>query len=304
MRAGEARALARAITLTEHGGPAGERLAAAAFRVGGRARVTGFTGPPGVGKSTLLGAIARFARDRDERVAVLLVDPTSPFTRGALLGDRVRLADHFNDDGVFIRSLATRGALGGLSAAVSPATALVGAAGYDHVLLETVGVGQSEVDVLDHAETVVLVLMPGAGDAVQAIKAGVMEIPDVIVVNKADDPRAVDVARELRRLSRHVSDGGWHAPVLITNAHSGEGVAELVEMISEHHAHLRAGGEEELRRRRRLMRAAVAAGAAQVAAALEAALDEDGDGKDVLAAMLAGELDPAGAGRELLRRWR
>ncbi len=305
VRAGDTRALARAITLVERGGPAARGLVAAAYRVAGSAQVTGFTGPPGAGKSTLLGALTRHLRRRGEgeRVAVLSVDPTSPFTRGALLGDRLRLVEHFEDDGVFIRSLATRGALGGLSAAISPAIVLADAAGYEHVLVETVGVGQSEIDVLDHVETVVLVLMPGSGDAVQAIKAGVMEIPDVVVVNKADDPRALDMARELRRLARPNAHDGRRIPVVTTEALSGEGVGQLAAAIAEHHAHLREAGEAEVRRRRRLARAAVVAATAEVRDAVEAQLAGDA-GSTLLQAMADGELDPSAAANELLARWR
>src|SRR5919107_1062091 len=168
--AGEKRALARAISLVENDDPEGWALVREVYPKTGRATMAGFTGPPGVGKSTLIGALVKSARSRDREVAVLSIDPSSPFTKGALLGDRIRLTDHFLDPGVFIRSMASRGSLGGLSEATLQA-----------VLLETVGVGQAEVDIIDHADTVVLVLMPGSGDSIQALKAGVMEIPDVIV---------------------------------------------------------------------------------------------------------------------------
>src|SRR6202165_2875684 len=180
--AGDKRALARAISLVEGDDPEGWELVREAYPHPGGAAVMGFTGPPGVGKSTLLGALTKLERARGRSVAVLSVDPSSPFTHGALLGDRIRLSDHFLDPGVFIRSMATRGALGGLSEAALQAALLMDASGRDVILLETVGAGQGEGDIIDHADTVVLVLMPGSGDSVQALKAGVMEIPDVIVV--------------------------------------------------------------------------------------------------------------------------
>src|SRR6476619_7472871 len=180
--AGEGRALARAITLVENRDAEGDKLVAELFPRTGRARIVGLTGPPGVGKSTLIGALTKELRARDREIGVLSIDPSSPFTQGAVLGDRIRLSDHFLDPGVFIRSMATRGSLGGLAEAALQAALLMDAAGKDDVLVETVGVGQAEVDVVDHADTIVLALMPGSGDSIQALKAGVMEIPDVIVV--------------------------------------------------------------------------------------------------------------------------
>src|SRR5712672_3507223 len=186
--AGDKRALARAISLVENNDPAGWELVREVYPHTGQASVLGFTGPPGVGKSTLLGALTKVERERGKTVAVLSIDPSSPFTQGALLGDRIRLAEHFLDAGVFIRSMANRGALGGLSEAALQAALLMDAAGKDDVFLETGGVGQAEVDIIDHADTVVLVLMPGSGDSIQALKAGVMEIPDVIVLKIPDPP--------------------------------------------------------------------------------------------------------------------
>src|SRR6185503_20252280 len=195
---GDRRALARAITLVENEDPEGYAVVREVYPKTGRAAIFGFTGPPGVGKSTLLGALTKVRRDADRKVAVLSIDPSSPFTRGALLGDRIRLSEHFLDPGVFIRSMANRGALGGLSEAALQAALLMDAAGKDDVFLETVGVGQAEVDIIDHADTVVLVLQPGSGDSIQALKAGVMEIPDVIVVNKADHPLTDTMVREIK----------------------------------------------------------------------------------------------------------
>src|SRR5881275_85036 len=212
---GDRRALARAISLVENEDPDGYDVVREVYPKTGKAAVFGFTGPPGVGKSTLIGALTRARRAQDRTVAVLSVDPSSPFTHGAVLGDRIRLSEHFLDPGVFIRSMANRGALGGLSEAALQAALLMDAAGRDDVFIETVGIGQAEVDVIDHADTVVLVLMPGSGDSIQALKAGVMEIPDVIVINKADHPLTDTMVREIRGvLSLASSDGpagrsGW-----------------------------------------------------------------------------------------------
>src|SRR5688572_16346743 len=215
---GDRRALARAISLVENRDPAGDTLVAELFPSTGKARVTGITGPPGVGKSTLIGSMTAELRKAGRGVGVLSIDPSSPFTRGAVLGDRIRLSDHFLDEGVFIRSMASRGALGGLSEAALQAALLMDAAGKEDVLVETVGVGQAEIDIVDHADTVVLVLMPGSGDSIQALKAGVMEIPDVIVVNKADHPLTETMVREIRNVLSLGPSEGWEIPVLRTEA--------------------------------------------------------------------------------------
>src|SRR5204862_6741559 len=196
--AGDKRGLARAIALIESDDPAGWELVREVYPRTGRARIVGFTGPPGVGKSTLIGAFTGELRKAEREVAVLSIDPSSPFTRGALLGDRIRLTDHFLDPGVFIRSMASRGALGGLSEAALQVALVMDAAGKDDVLIETVGVGQAEIDIVDHADTIVLALMPGSGDSIQALQAGVMEVPDVIVVNKSDHPMTDTMVREIR----------------------------------------------------------------------------------------------------------
>src|SRR2546421_1584642 len=198
LMSGDRRALARAISLVEDDDPEGWALVREVYPHTGKSAIVGFTGPPGVGKSTLLAALTRLERQRERTIGVLSVDPSSPFTQGALLGDRIRLADHFLDPGVFIRSMANRGALGGLSEAALQAALLMDAAGREVILLETVGVGQAEVDIIDHADTGVLVLMPGSGDSIQALKAGIMEIPDVIVVNKADHPLTDTMIREVK----------------------------------------------------------------------------------------------------------
>src|SRR3712207_1910382 len=231
--AGDKRALARAITLVEDDDPEGWQLVRAAYPHTGKAQAVGFTGPPGAGKSTLIGALVKLKREQGRDVAVLSIDPSSPFRGGALLGDRIRLTDHFLDPGVFIRSMATRGALGGLAEAALQAALLMDAAGKDDVLLETVGVGQAEVDVIDHADSVVLVLIPGSGDSIQALKAGVMEIPDVIVVNKADHPLTDTMIREIRGVLSLGPQGSWKVPILRTEAVRGTGIEELAEQLAE-----------------------------------------------------------------------
>src|SRR5438270_2651292 len=253
LMAGEKRALAKAISLVENNDPEGWELVRQVYPHTGRASVLGFTGPPGVGKSTLLGALTKVERERGRTVAVLSIDPSSPFTQGALLGDRIRLAEHFLDAGVFIRSMANRGALGGMSEASLQAALLMDAAGRDLVLLETVGVGQAEVDIIDHADTVVLVLMPGSGDSIQALKAGVMEIPDVIVVNKADHPLTDTMLREIKNVLALGPQEGWKVPIIKTEAVRGQGIEELAEKLAEHHAYVEAEGTLSERRRRTLM---------------------------------------------------
>ena len=224
---GDKRALARGISLVEDDDPRGWALVREVYPHTGSAPVVGFTGPPGAGKSTLIGALVAHRRKADRQVAVLSIDPSSPFRGGALLGDRIRLTEHFLDPGVFIRSMATRGALGGLAEAALQAALLMDAAGRDDVFLETVGVGQAEVDVIDHADSVVLVLIPGSGDSIQALKAGVMEIPDIIVVNKADHPLTDTMVREIKGVLTLAPQGSWPVPIVKTEAHRGEGVEEL-----------------------------------------------------------------------------
>ncbi len=250
--AGDKRALARAISLVENRDPEGDRLVAELYPRTGKARIVGVTGPPGVGKSTLIGALTAELRKADRDVGVLSIDPSSPFTQGAMLGDRIRLADHFLDPGVFIRSMATRGSLGGLAEAALQAALLMDASGKDDVLLETVGVGQGEVDVVDHADTIVLALMPGSGDSIQALKAGVMEIPDVIVVNKSEHPLAETMVREVRSVLSLGPQGSWRVPVVRTEAAKGAGIAELLERIDAHRRHIEETGSLDERRARNL----------------------------------------------------
>src|SRR5687768_2165853 len=240
--AGDKRALARAISLVEDDDPEGWALVREVYPRTGNADVVGFTGPPGAGKSTLIGALVKLVRARGRTIGVLSIDPSSPFRGGALLGDRIRLSEHFLDPGVFIRSMATRGALGGLAEAALQAALLMDAAGKDDVLLETVGVGQAEVDVIDHADTVVLVLIPGSGDSIQALKAGVMEIPDVIVVNKSDHPMTDTMVREIKGVLTLAPQGDWPVPIVKTEATRGEGIEQLAEKLAEHRAYVESEG--------------------------------------------------------------
>jgi len=300
--AGDKRALARAISLVENDDPEGWALVREIYPKTGRAAMVGFTGPPGVGKSTLIGALVKKVREGDRRVAVLSIDPTSPFTQGALLGDRIRLSDHFLDPGVFIRSMATRGSLGGLSEATLQTALLMDAAGNDDVFLETVGVGQAEVDIIDHADTVVLVLMPGSGDSIQALKAGVMEIPDVIVVNKADHPLTDTMIREIRGVLSLGPQGDWRVPILRTEAARGEGVVELAEKIAEHRAHIQAEGTLQERRRRNLMNEVMGLAAYRLRRKLEESVREDAEVQGLLDEVVARRLDPASAAAKLLER--
>ena len=301
---GDRRALARAITLIENDDPAGWELVREVYPHTGHAAVLGFTGPPGVGKSTLLAALTRHERERGRSIAVLSIDPSSPFTKGALLGDRIRLADHFLDPGVFIRSMANRGALGGLSEAALQTALLMDASGRDTVLLETVGVGQAEVDIIDHADTVVLVLMPGSGDSIQALKAGVMEIPDVIVVNKADHPLTDTMVREIKGVLALGGRREWNVPIIRTEAVHGVGVDELASKLAEHRAHIEAQGTLSERRRRNLMSEVLAIAANRMRRELEQSIANDDQVRELLDRVVSRELDPASAADTILERER
>jgi GTPase len=299
---GDKRALARAISLVENDDPEGWALVREVYPHTGNAAVVGFTGPPGVGKSTLIGRLVEHARAAEREVAVLSIDPSSPFTQGALLGDRIRLTDHFLDPGVYIRSMASRGSLGGLSEATLQAALLMDASGKDDVFLETVGVGQAEVDIIDHADTVVLVLMPGSGDSIQALKAGVMEIPDVISVNKADHPLTDTMVREVRGVLSLGPQQGWRVPIVKTEASRGEGVEELAEKIAEHREFIASEGTLAERRRRNLMNEVVALAAGRLRRTLEAEVRDDAEVQKLLDEVVSRRLDPASAAAKLLER--
>jgi len=251
--AGDRRAVARAISMVEDGATGLAELSEVLYPKSGRAYTVGLTGSPGVGKSSLAEHLVRAARSRDQTVAVLAIDPTSPFTGGALLGDRLRMQAHATDPGVFIRSMATRGHLGGMALAGPEAIRVLDASGRDLVLVETVGVGQAEVEVATAADTTLVVLQPGWGDAVQAAKAGILEVADVFVVNKADREGAGDVVRDLKGMLRMGPKLAWEPPIVKTSTVNGEGIDELWEAISGHRAHLEDTGQLEGKRRRRVL---------------------------------------------------
>ena len=299
-RAGQARAVARLVSLVEDESPLLRPVMAALAPHTGRAHVVGLTGAPGVGKSTSTNALIGALRAAGKRVGVLAVDPSSPFSGGALLGDRIRMQDHASDDGVFIRSMASRGHLGGLSFTTPQAVRVLDAAGFDVVLVETVGVGQSEVEVAGLADTTMVLLAPGMGDGIQAAKAGILEVGDVYVVNKADRDGAERLRRELRNglslTERPAED--WKPPIVLTVAQSGKGVDEVVEALSSHRQWLGESGQLAVRRARRAR--------AEVEAVAVAALRRrweigDRSALDALAeAVAAGETDPYAAADRLL----
>jgi LAO/AO transport system kinase len=300
VREGDRRALARAISLVEDGEPAAYELVRALYPETGNAYAVGVTGPPGVGKSSLISALVRHVRGLERTVGVVSVDPSSPFTQGALLGDRIRLSDHFLDPGVFIRSMGTRGHTGGLAEATLQALLLLDASGKDLVFLETVGTGQSEIEVISIADTVLLVLMPGSGDSIQALKAGIMEIPDVIAINKMDHPAAKTMLNEVRSVLSLDRDREWRPPIVLTEATRGENVPELWAKIEEHRAHLEEGGRLAERRRRNLRTEVFAVASARAKGHLERAVAGDGELRRLLDEVGRRELDPLTAVQEIM----
>jgi LAO/AO transport system kinase len=300
VRSGETRALARAISLVENGDPDARELVRELFPYTGRAHVVGITGSPGVGKSSLISALVGIVRSRGLTAGVISVDPTSPFTQGALLGDRVRLSEHFLDPGVFIRSMATRGHEGGLAEATLQAALVLDAAGKDVVFLETVGTGQNEIGILSIADTVVLVLQPGSGDAVQALKAGIMEIPDVIAINKRSHPAASSARADVRQVLS--LGGGKPPPIVMTEATTGEGIEELLAAVEGHRADLESTGRLEERRARNLAAEVFAVASARARRHLENAVHDDPELARLLDEVRDRKLDPLTAVHEILRK--
>jgi len=298
---GDRRALSRSITLVEQQDARVPELLQAIHPRTGRAYCIGVTGPPGSGKSTLVDSLAMLMRREQRSVGVLAVDPTSPYTGGAVLGDRVRMQRHYLDSGVFIRSMATRGSQGGVTTALRWAVQVLDAAGKEVVLVETIGVGQADVDVTTVADTVVVVLVPEAGDAIQVMKAGLTEIADIFVVNKADREGAQRVVMELRAmLSMGKHEAGWEVPVVTTQAHKGEGVAELYAETRRHCEFLESSSQLEMRRRRRRRQAFLLSLEEALHARLSRLLQEHGELVDMAQAVERGELEPLTAAHGLV----
>lgn len=303
-REGRPRAVARLISLVEDASPLLRSVAAALAPHTGRAWVVGITGPPGAGKSTTASALVGEFRARGLRVGVLAIDPSSPFSGGALLGDRIRMQEHATDPGVFIRSMATRGHLGGLAWATPQALRVLDAAGCEVVLIETVGVGQSEVDVVSLADTTVVLLAPGMGDGIQAAKAGILEIADVFAVNKADRDGADTTVRDLRHMislgRREITGRHWRQPIVKTVASSGDGIAELAAELDTHRAWLAEHGELDGRRARRARGEIEAIAVAELRSRLTGPSARDAVLAELTKRVVAGELDPYAAADELV----
>jgi LAO/AO transport system kinase len=302
VRSGDRRALARAITLVENSDPLAYELVRELYPETGRAYAVGITGPPGVGKSSLISALVRHLRAREQTIGVVSVDPSSPFTQGALLGDRIRLSDHFLDPGVFIRSMGTRGHLGGLAEATLQALLVLDASGRDLVFLETVGTGQGETEIIGVADAVVLVLMPGSGDSVQALKAGIMEIPDVIAVNKKDHPAAKTMLNEVRSILALDTERVWKPPIVLTEAVTGEGVPELWEQVVAYRAYLEETGLLDIRRRDNIRLEVLALASERAHRHLEASVRLDPELERLLEEVHERKLDPLTAVREIMTK--
>jgi LAO/AO transport system kinase len=300
---GDRRALARVISKIEREDPETPSIVAEIYPKSGSALTVGFTGPPGVGKSSIIAKLVELYRKEDRRVGVVSVDPSSPFSKGAILGDRIRLSDHFLDPGVFIRSMGSRGHLGGLAGGSRLAAMAMEAAGMDVVLYETVGVGQGEVEVASAADTVVLALQPGAGDAVQALKAGVMEIADVFCINKADHPRAKGAASEVRsilEIGQELDPDPWFPPIVMTRGDTGEGVEELKEAIQRHRAYLGESGKLEQRRRAALKKFVVEWATDRLGREMRGRLEREDT--ETMDKVYDRELDPIAASERIFRQ--
>jgi LAO/AO transport system kinase len=299
--AGDRLALARGITQVERRLPEGRALIQELIGSTGSSQTLGITGPPGAGKSTLVTALTTHLRAEERQVAVLSIDPSSQFTGGALLGDRVRMTTHYLDEGVFIRSMASRGISGGLAPAALDAVLLMDAAGFDPVFIETVGVGQSEIEIASHADTIILVLVPGAGDSIQMIKAGIMEIPDIIVVNKADHPLALEFVSTLRR-SLPILKRIEKPRIVQTEATTGRGIPELATAIADHRLHLEETGLLQTRRERSLRRRVLALAADLITAELAEQADNDPEIQAVIGEVIARRVEPMQAAERIVDR--
>ncbi len=299
---GDRRALARVISKIERGDPETHGIVSGIYPKTGEALSVGFTGPPGVGKSSIMAKLIELYREEDRRVGVVSVDPSSPFSKGAILGDRIRLSDHFLDRGVFIRSMGSRGHLGGLAGASRLAGLAMEAAGMDVVLYETVGVGQGEVEVASAADTVVLALQPGAGDSVQALKAGVMEIADIFCINKTDHPQAKGAASEVRSIldiGQELDPQPWFPPIIMTRGDTGEGVEELKEATEKHRSYLEESGKLEERRRASLREFVISWAKERLEREMQERLEREDE--DLMEKVYERELDPISASEKIFR---
>ncbi len=298
---GDKRALTRILSFVENGQPEGRQAMKALFARTGRAHIVGMTGPTGCGKSTLVGALAREYRSRGRTVGIIAVDPTSPFSHGAVLGDRVRMQELTSDPGVFIRSMATRGALGGLAPATNDMATVMDASHKDVIIVETVGAGQDEVDVADTAHTTIVISVPGGGDEVQAIKAGILEIADILVVNKADQPRADITAQQLHAYLNLNREEGWEVPILKTVAIRGRGVVELADAIDQHRVFLESSGRLEEARRHRARRQILALAGVELLSRVLATAEANGRLDELVESIAKRELDPHTAAERLIQ---
>jgi LAO/AO transport system kinase len=299
---GDRRALARAISKIERGDPETPEIISEIYPHTGTALSVGFTGPPGVGKSSIIAKLIELYRKEDRKVGVVSVDPSSPFSKGAILGDRIRLSDHFLDPGVFIRSMGSRGHLGGLAAASKLAALAMEAAGMDVVIYETVGVGQGEIEVASAANTVVLALQPGAGDSVQALKAGVMEIADIFCINKADHPQAKGAANEVRSIldiGQELEPQPWFPPIIMTRGDTGEGVEELETTIEKHRSYLEESGRLAERRRASLREFVISWAKDRLEKEMQQRLNREDT--ELMEKVYDRELDPISASEKLFR---
>ena len=297
---GDKWALSRVLSFVENGYPEGREAMKALFGHTGHAHIVGVTGATGSGKSTLVGALAREYRTRERTIGIVAVDPSSPFSRGAVLGDRIRMQELTLDPGVFIRSMATRGTLGGLAATTNDVATVLDAAHKDLIIVETVGAGQDEVEVADTAHTTVVISVPGAGDEVQAIKAGILEIADILVVNKADQPRADITAQQLHAFLNLGRDAGWEVPILKTVATKGQGVVELADAIDGHRSFLETSGRLEEARRTRARRQLLALAQGELLSRVLASAEANGHLEELVESIVRRELDPHTAVERLI----